>query len=171
MATITHKGNSIHTSGSLPAIGAAAPDFLLTGSDLKDVGLAAYKGKVKVLNINPSLDTGICALSAKRFDAEIAKIGGAVVLNVSRDLPFAASRFCKGEGLTTIIPLSEMRNRDFGASYGVAIQDGALAGLLARSVVVIDRDDKVVYTEQVPEIGKEPDYAPAIDAVKKAAGH
>jgi thiol peroxidase len=170
MATITHKGNPIHTSGELPAKGSKAPDFKLTGSDLKDVGLADFKGKVKVLNINPSLDTGICALSAKRFDAEIAKIPGAVVLNVSRDLPFAASRFCKGEGLVTIVPLSEMRNRDFGKAYGVEIADGALEGLLARSVVVVDADDKVVYAEQVPEIGREPDYAPAIEAVKKARG-
>jgi len=168
MAKITHKGNPINTSGTLPALGTKAPDFKLTGSDLKDVSLAEFKGKVKVLNINPSLDTGICALSAKRFDAEIAKIGGAVVLNVSRDLPYAASRFCKGEGLTTIIPLSEMRDRNFGATYGVAILDGMLAGLLARSVVIIDKDDRVVYTEQVPEIGKEPDYGTAIEAVKKA---
>ena len=168
MATVTHKGNPIHTSGELPAVGSKAPDFTLTGSDLADVSLANYAGKVKVLNINPSLDTGICALSAKRFDAEIAKLGGTVVLNVSRDLPFAASRFCKGEGLTTIIPLSEMRNRDFGKAYGVAIQDGVLAGLLARSVVVINKDDKVVYTQQVPEIGQEPDYAKAIEAAKKA---
>ncbi|HUX39869.1 MAG TPA: thiol peroxidase [Rectinemataceae bacterium] len=168
MATVTHKGNPIHTSGTLPAVGSTAPDFKLTGSDLADVSLANYAGKVKVLNINPSLDTGICALSAKRFDAEIAKLGGTVVLNVSRDLPFAASRFCKGEGLTTIIPLSEMRNRDFGKTYGVAIEDGVLAGLLARSVVVVDKQDKVVYTQQVPEIGQEPDYAKAIEAAKKA---
>jgi thiol peroxidase len=168
MANITHKGNPIHTSGELPPVGAKAPDFKLTGSDLKDVGLADFAGKVKVLNINPSLDTGICALSAKRFDAEIARVGGAIVLNVSRDLPFAASRFCKGEGLTNIVPLSEMRNRDFGSAYGVAIQDGALAGLLARSVVVIDKADRVVYTQQVPEIGQEPDYIAALEAVRKA---
>ncbi|MEI6385931.1 MAG: thiol peroxidase [Spirochaetota bacterium] len=170
MATITHKGNPIHTSGTLPAVGSKAPDFKLTGSDLKDVGLADFAGKVKVLNINPSLDTGICALSAKRFDAELAKIGGAVALNVSRDLPFAASRFCKGEGLTTIVPLSEMRNRDFGSSYGVAIEDGAIAGLLSRSVVVIDKEDRIVYTEQVPEIGREPDYVAALAAARKAVG-
>ena len=169
MATITHRGNPIHTSGELPAAGSKAPDFKLTGSDLKDVGLADYKGKVKVLNINPSLDTGICALSAKRFDAEIAKLPGSIVLNVSRDLPYAASRFCKGEGLTTIVPLSEMRGRDFGKAYGVEITDGLLAGLLARSVVVIDANDKVVYTEQVPEIAQEPNYVAALDAVKKAA--
>lgn len=168
MANITHKGNPIHTSGELPAVGTKAPDFKLTGSDLGDVSLATYAGKVKVLNITPSLDTSICALSAKRFDAEIARLGGSVVLNVSRDLPFASSRFCKGEGLTTIIPLSEMRNRDFGQAYGVAIEDGALAGLLARSVVVVGKDDKVVYTQQVPEIGQEPDYGKALEAVKKA---
>lgn len=170
MATVTHKGNPIHTSGELPALGSKAPDFKLTGSDLSDLGLGAFAGKVKVLNITPSLDTGVCALSAKRFDAEIAKLGGVVVLNVSRDLPFAASRFCKGEGLSTIVPLSEMRNRDFGKSYGVEIQDGVLAGLLARSVVVVDANDKVVYTQQVPEIGQEPDYAKAVDAAKKALG-
>lgn len=170
MATVTHKGNPIHTSGELPAVGSKAPDFKLTGSDLVDVGLANFAGKVKILNITPSLDTGICALSAKRFDAEVAKLGGTVVLNVSRDLPFASSRFCKGEGLTTIIPLSEMRNRDFGKTYGVAIEDGVLAGLLARSVVVVDREDKIVYTQQVPEIGQEPDYGRALEAVKKTLG-
>jgi thiol peroxidase len=169
MASITHKGNPIHTSGELPGPGSKAPDFRLTGSDLKDVGLADFKGKTKVFNIVPSLDTAVCALSAKRFDAEIAKIPGAIVLNVSRDLPFAASRFCKGEGLDHIIPLSDMRDQSFGRNYGAVIKDGALEGLLARAVVVVDAQDKVVYNEQVPEIGKEPDYLAALAAVKKAA--
>jgi len=169
MATITHKGNPIHTSGELPPRGAKAPDFRLTGSDLKDVGLADFQGKIKILNINPSLDTSVCALSAKRFDAEVARMGSTVVLNVSRDLPFAASRFCKGEGLKTIVPLSEMRDREFGRAYGVAIQDGLLEGLLARAVVVIDSEDRVAYAEQVPEIGKEPDYVAALEAVKTAS--
>jgi thiol peroxidase len=169
MANITHKGNPIHTSGELPAAGAKAPDFRLVGSDLKDVSLADFKGKTKVLNIVPSLDTGICALSAKRFDAEMTKLPNAITLNISRDLPFAASRFCKAEGLTRIVPLTDTRDRNFGRSYGDEIKDGLLEGLLARAVVVIDANDKVVYREQVPEIGKEPDYAAALEAVKKAA--
>lgn len=168
MATITHKGKEIHSLGKLPAVGAKAPDFRLVKGDLSDVRLADFAGKVKILNIVPSLDTSVCALSAKRFDAEVGKIEGAVLLNISADLPFAASRFCKAEGLVNIVTLSEMRDRAFGRDYGVEITDGLLAGLLSRAVVVVDRSDKVVYTEQVPEIGQEPDYSAALKAVKAA---
>lgn len=168
MASITHKGNRIHTAGELPAAGLRAPDFRLTGADLKDLGLRDFAGKVKILNIVPSLDTGVCATSARKFDAEIAKLPGAVLLTVSRDLPFAASRFCKAEGLANIMTLSEMRDRSFGKAYGVEILDGLLAGLLSRAVVVIDARDSVAYTEQVPEIGQEPDYAAALAAAGKA---
>jgi thiol peroxidase len=168
MASITHKGNPIHTSGELPKVGLAAPDFKLTGADLKDLGLRDFTGKVKILNIVPSLDTGICATSARKFDAEIAKLPGAVLLNASRDLPFASSRFCKAEGITNIVTLSELRDRKFGKDYGVEILDGLLAGLLARAVVVIDAKDRVVYTQQVPEIGQEPDYEAALAAARKA---
>ncbi|HRY73513.1 MAG TPA: thiol peroxidase [Spirochaetia bacterium] len=168
MATITHKGNQIHTSGELPKPGAKAPNFRLTRADLSDATLADFAGKVKVLNITPSLDTSVCALSAKRFDAEAGKLKGLVVLNVSRDLPFAAGRFCKSEGLSNIVTLSEMRDRAFGRDYGVEIADGLLAGLLSRAVVVLDAQDRVVHAEQVPEIGQEPDYGKALEAAKKA---
>lgn len=168
MAQITLKGNPIHTAGTLPKPGSAAPDFLLTDATLADKRLADFRGKVKVLNIVPSLDTSVCALSAKRFDAEVAKLSDVVVLTVSCDLPFAQSRFCKTEGVANVIALSQMRNKAFGKDYGVEIVDGPLAGILSRAVVVIGKDDSVKYVEQVPEIGQEPDYAKALEAVKKA---
>jgi thiol peroxidase len=168
MANITHKGNPIRTSGELPKVGSKAPDFRLTKGDLADVSLADFAGKVRILNIVPSLDTGTCALSAKKFNEEIKKLGGAVVLNVSRDTPFAQSRFCKAEGVDAVVPLSELRDRSFGSAYGVEIEDGLLAGLLARSVVVVDRSGTVVYAQQVPEISMEPDYASALAAARKA---
>jgi thiol peroxidase len=168
MATITQKGKPIHSIGELPKVGAKAPDFKLTKGDLSDVGLADFGGKVKILNIVPSLDTSTCALSAKRFNEEVKKLGGAVVLNISRDLPFAQTRFCKAEGVDSAIPLSALRNLDFGKDYGVAIVDGPMAGLLSRAVVVVDAQDKVVYAQQVPEIGSEPDYASAVKAAEKA---
>jgi thioredoxin-dependent peroxiredoxin len=170
MATITFKGAKVHTIGELPAVGSKAPDFKLTRGDLSDASLEDYKGKVRILNIVPSLDTSVCALSAKKFDAEIKKLGGAVVLNVSRDLPFAQARFCKAEGVDTVVPLSELRDRSFGAAYGVEMRDGPLAGLLSRAVVVIDAEGLVVHAEQVPEIAQEPDYGSALAAAKKAQG-
>jgi thioredoxin-dependent peroxiredoxin len=168
MATITLKGKTIHTAGDLPAVGSKAPDFKLTKGDLGDVSLADYAGKVKILNIVPSLDTSTCALSAKRFDKEIGELHGAVVLNASRDLPFAQARFCKAEGVDSIVPLSVLRDLSFGLAYGVAIVDGPMAGLLSRAVVVIDAEDRVVYTQQVPEIASEPDYDAALAAARKA---
>jgi thioredoxin-dependent peroxiredoxin len=167
MATITFKGNPVHTAGDLPKVGSKAPDFNLTKGDLNDVSLADYAGRVKILNIVPSLDTSTCALSAKRFNEEIKKLGGAVVLNVSRDLPFAQTRFCKAEGVDMVVPLSSLRDLSFGETYGVAMIDGPMEGLLSRAVVVIDAADTVVYTQQVPEIAKEPDYAAAVAAVQK----
>jgi len=168
MATITHKGETIHTSGELPKVGSKAPDFRLTKGDLSDASLSDFAGKILILSIVPSLDTSTCALSAKRFNEEIKKQGGAVVLNVSRDLPFAQSRFCKAEGVDVVIPLSEMRDRSFGKAYGVEILDGRLAGLLARAVVVVDSSGAVVHAQQVPEIASEPDYAAALEAAKRA---
>lgn len=165
MATITFKGNPINTSGSLPDTGSNAPDFLLTTSELQDVSLADYAGKKKILNIVPSLDTGVCATSARRFDREIAKRSDAVCLTISDDLPFAAGRFCKTEGVTNVITLSELRDRTFGEAYGCRIVDGPLAGLLSRAVVVLDEDNRVIHTEQVPEIAQEPDYAAALKAL------
>jgi thioredoxin-dependent peroxiredoxin len=170
MATITHKGNTVHTVGELPKAGARAPDFKLTRGDLSDASLADFPGKVRVLNIVPSLDTGTCAMSAKRFNEEIKKLPGAVVLNVSRDTPFAQSRFCKAEGVDVVVPLSDLRDRSFGRDYGVELKDGLLAGLLSRAVVVVDAAGTVVYAQQVPEIATEPDYESALGAVRKALG-
>ena len=169
MATITLKGTTIHTSGELPKPGATLPDFRLTKSDLSDVGLAEFKGKTLILNIVPSLDTGVCAASARAFNLKIKDLGGAVVLTISRDLPFAQRRFCEAEGIDAVVTLSELRNRDFGAAYGAMIVDGPMAGLLSRAVVVADPAGRVVYVEQVPEIAQEPDYAAALAAAKKAS--
>lgn len=166
MATITLKGNPIHTSGNLPAVGAAAPDFRLTKGDLGDVSLRDFAGKKLVLNIVPSLDTGVCAASARRFNQEAAGLAGTVVLTVSCDLPFAQSRFCEAEGIRNVVTLSQLRDRAFGKAYGAEIVDGPLAGLLSRAVVVLDAGHKVAYTEQVPEIAQEPDYAKALAALK-----
>jgi thiol peroxidase len=166
MATIKLGGNPIHTKGELPAVGAKAPDFVLTANDMSDVSLATFAGKKKILNIVPSLDTSVCATSTRRFNEEGSKLPNTVVLVVSNDLPFAQKRFCTTEGLQNVIALSELRTRDFGDAYGVRMTDGKLAGLLSRAVVVIDEDDKVVYTEQVPEIAQEPDYAKALAAAK-----
>lgn len=164
MASITHKGNPITTSGQLPGTGAKAPPFSLTKVDLADVGLKDFVGKKKVLNIVPSLDTSICALSAKKFNEKVQGRADVVVLNISADLPFAAKRFCETNNLGNVVALSQMRDRKFGQDYGVTITSGVLAGLLSRAVVVLDEKDTVIYTEQVPEIGQEPNY----DAVWKA---
>ena len=166
MANITLRGNAIHTAGELPKVGGKAPDFQLTGSDLKDVSLASYAGKKKILNIVPSLDTPVCQTSTRHFNEDAGKLPNTVVLVISNDLPFAQKRFCTTEGLANVVPLSELRTRDFGAAYGVRISDGPMAGLLSRAVVVVDEHDKVVYTEQVPEIAQEPDYAKALEAAK-----
>ncbi len=170
MATITLKGNTIHTIGDLPRVGDKAPEFRLTKGDLGDASLADWKGMVRILNIVPSLDTGVCAASARAFNTKVQKLGQTVVLIVSRDLPFAQKRFCEVEGLSAIIPLSEMRDRGFGDGYGVTILDGPLAGLLSRAVVVVDPSGRIVYTEQVPEIGQEPNYDAALAAAEKAKG-
>ncbi|MBN1242613.1 MAG: thiol peroxidase [Spirochaetales bacterium] len=169
MATITLKGNPVRTVGELPAVGSKAPDFRLTKADLSDVGLKDFSGKVKILNIVPSLDTGTCAASARAFEIKTGELPGAVILTVSRDLPFAQARFCKSEGIEHVVTLSALRDLAFGSEWGVAIADGPMAGLLSRAVVVLDAADRVVYTQQVPEIAQEPDYAPALAAAKKAA--
>ncbi len=166
MANITLRGNPIHTSGELPKVGAAAPDFKLTGGDLKDVSLATFAGKKKILNIVPSLDTPVCQTSTRHFNQDAGALPNTVVLVVSNDLPFAQKRFCTTEGLTNVVPVSELRTRAFGDDYGARITDGPMAGLLSRAVVVIDEHDKVVYTEQVAEIAQEPDYAKALAAAK-----
>jgi thiol peroxidase len=165
MATVTLKGTPIHTIGDLPAVGAAGPDFKLVDGDLKDVSLASFQGKKKVLNIVPSLDTSVCATSTRKFNEKASGLPNTVVLVVSSDLPFAAKRFCTTEGLKNVVPLSLMRSRDFGKAYGVLITDGPLQGITARAVVVLDEKDKVVYRQLVPEIGQEPDYDGALKAV------
>jgi len=166
MATITLKGTEIHTNGELPAVGSAAPDFHLVDAGLADRRLADYKGKKKLLNIVPSLDTPVCATSTKKFNDAAKGRDDAVMLIISADLPFAMDRFCTGEKLDNVVPLAMMRSRNFGKDYGVLITDGPLAGITARAIVVIDENDKVVYTEMVPEIAQEPDY----DAALKALG-
>ncbi len=168
MATITLKGNKCRTSGTLPKVGTKAPAFKLTNNKLQEVTLKDYSGKMKILNIVPSLDTGICDMSARRFEKEVAKLAKTVVLNISRDTPFAAGRFCDKRKIKKVVTLSEFTNRDFGAKYGVAIVNGPMNGALARAIVVLDENDKVLYTELVPEIAQEPDYAAAIAAVKGA---
>jgi thiol peroxidase len=166
MATVTLKGNPIHTNGDLPKKGVQAPDFKLTGVDLVDVGLAAYKGKKKILNIVPSLDTPTCATSTRKFNETGGKLPNTVVLVISADLPFAMKRFCVTEGLQNVVSLSMIRGKSFAKTYGVLIEDGPLAGVTARAVVVLDENDKVVHTELVPEIGQEPNYDAALAAAK-----
>ncbi|MHB8425226.1 MAG: thiol peroxidase [Gammaproteobacteria bacterium] len=165
MAKITLRGNPIHTSGELPKTGSTAPDFKLTTRDLKDVSLADFKGKKKLLNIVPSLDTPTCALSTRKFNEHAKAHQDTVVLIVSADLPFAQGRFCGNEHLENVIPLALMRDRKFAQDYGVLIQDGPMAGITARAVVVLDANDKVLHTELVPEIAQEPDYEKALKAL------
>lgn len=169
MAQITLNGNPIHTSGKLPTPGYAAPDFSLTKKDLSDMSLRDVAGKRVVLNIFTSIDTSTCAASVRRFNAEISGHENAVVLCISRDLPFAHARFCEAEGIENAIPLSEMRHRGFGEKYGLAILDGPLAGLLARAVLVLDESGKIIYSELVAEHRNEPDYEKALEALKNAA--
>ena len=162
MAQITLKGNPIHTSGELPKAGAPAPGFTLTRKDLSEVSLPDFKGQRLVLNIFPSVDTPTCATSVRTFNAQASKAPNTVVLCISQDLPFAAGRFCAAEGLENVVPASAFRSPDFGQSYGVTLVDGPLRGLLARAVVVVDGDGKVIHTQLVPEIASEPDYAAAL---------
>jgi thiol peroxidase len=168
MATITFKGNPIQTVGTLPAVGSAAPDFKLVAGDLSESTLATFAGQKKILNIIPSLDTGICQISARKFNAEAGTVAEAVIVNISADLPFAQKRFCEAEKLAHIRNLSVFRAPEFGKAYGVTITTGPLAGLLSRAVVVLNKENRVVYVEQVPEIAQEPNYAAALDAVRKA---
>ena len=166
MAKITLGGNPINTNGDLPKVGGKAPDFKLTDADLKDLSLADFKGKKKLLNIVPSLDTPTCALSTKKFNEQSAKHPNTVMLIVSADLPFAMKRFCSAENTDKVKSLSMMRDRHFAKDYGVLITDGPLAGITARAIVVIDENNKVVHTELVPEIKQEPNYDKALAALK-----
>ncbi len=165
MASITLKGNPVSTVGELPTKGSDAPSFTAVKTDLSECALSALAGKKVVLNIFPSIDTGVCAASTRRFNEEAGELDNTVVICVSADLPFALGRFCGAEGLERVVPVSTFRDPEFGLDYGVTIADGPLAGLLSRAVVVIDEAGKVVYTEQVPEITQEPDYEAALAAL------
>jgi thiol peroxidase len=162
MAKITLKGNPVNTSGNLPLKGTLAPDFNLVKSDLGQQTLSELKGKRLILNIFPSLDTSVCAMSVRKFNQIAAGKINAVVLAISKDLPFAHKRFCTTEGINNVVTVSGFRDSSFGKLYGVDIIDGPMAGLYARSVVVVDETGKVIYTQLVPEITQEPDYDPAI---------
>lgn len=162
MSKTALQGNPVSLSGDLPALGSQAPDFTLVAKDLSNKTLADFAGKKKLLNIVPSLDTGVCAASTKKFNAAMAGKTDAVALVISADLPFAMGRFCDAEGVDNVVSLSMMRDRRFAKDYGVLIEDGPLAGIAARAVVVLDASDKVVYTQLVPEIAQEPDYDAAL---------
>ena len=165
MATVTLGGNPWHTIGELPAVGSAAPGFSLTNAELKDVTLADYAGKRKVISIVPSLDTGVCAESTRKFNAQASSMKNTVVLIVSADLPFAQKRFCAGEKLEFVIPLSMMRDRRFATDYGMLLTDGPFAGVTARAVLVLDEANRVTHAQLVREIAEEPDYAAVLAAL------
>jgi thiol peroxidase len=166
MATVTFKGSPIDVAGSFPTKGQTVPDFELVSKELKGVSLAEFAGKRKVLNIVPSLDTSVCAVSARKFNEKAGGLANTVVLVISADLPFASSRFCAAEGLQNVVTLSTLRGSGFKRSYGVDITSGPLAGLCARGVVVLDEKNKVLHSELVPEIAQEPNYDAALAALK-----
>ncbi len=165
MAKITLKGNPVNTSGDLPSKGSAAPDFSLVKSDLGTLLLSELKGKKLILNIFPSLDTSVCATSVRKFNQLAAGKPDVMVLAISKDLPFAHGRFCSTEGITNVVTLSGFRDTAFGKAYGIDIIDGPLAGLYARSVVVVDEAGKVIHTQLVHETTSEPDYDSALNAL------
>lgn len=165
MSKVTLDGTPLELSGSFPAPGERAPDFTLTSQGLEEVSLADFAGKRKILNIIPSIDTGVCAASTRKFNDQASKLDNTLVLVVSADLPFAAGRFCGAEGLKNVVTLSSFRNYSFQQDYGVAIQSGPLAGLCARAVVVLDENDKVLHSQLVGEIKDEPDYEAALNAL------
>lgn len=165
MAKITLGGKPCNTNGELPAVGSMAPDFTLTAMDMSEVSLKNYAGKTIVMNIFPSVDTGVCSASVRKFNAEASNLNNAVVLCISKDLPFAMKRFCGAEGLNNVVSLTDYRNKGFVKNYGVEIMDGNFQSLAARAVVVVGADGKVKYTELVPEIGQEPNYEAALKAV------
>ena len=167
MSTVTLGGEPVKVMGDFPRKGDKAPGFMLVNKDLKDVSLAQYHGKRKILNIVPSLDTPVCAQSTRKFNEEASGLPDTVVLVISSDLPFAQARFCGAEGLDNVVTLSTLRGRDFHKHYGVLITDPPLSGLTARAVVVLDENDMVLHSELVPEIKNEPDYAAALAAVRR----
>lgn len=165
MATVTLRGIPTEIVGELPQRGNTAPDFSLVAGDLSDATLATYAGKRKLLNIVPSLDTPTCATSTRKFNEEAGSLANTVVLVISADLPYAATRFCATEGLKNVVHLSTMRGREFMRNYGVEIASGPRVGLTARAVVVLDENNRVLHSQLVDEITREPDYAAALKAL------
>ena len=165
MAQITLGGNPVTTVGSLPEIGTTAPDFILTAADLSSKNISDFSGKRKILNIFPSVDTGVCATSARTFNTHGAALENTQVLCISRDLPFAQARFCAAEAIDNLEMLSDFKDGSFGDTYGLSIVDGPFANLHARAVIVLDEQNTVLYSEQVPEIGQEPNYQAALNAL------
>lgn len=165
MASITLHGDAVKTVGTLPSQGSEIKDFKLVNTDLKEVSLDDFSGKRKIFNVFPSIDTGVCATAARKFNEEASKLNNTVILNVSKDLPFALKRFCAAEGLDNVETLSDFRS-NFGEDYGVQISDSPMQGLLSRAVIVTDENNRVIYTEQVAEIAEEPNYDSALAALK-----
>jgi thiol peroxidase len=165
MAKLTLKGEPVNSSGNLPAIGSKAPDFNLVKSDLTNLKLSELKGKKVILSIFPSQETGTCSAQIRRFNKIAAGKKNVMVLGISKDLPFAHKRFCESEGITNVVTLSGYRDQEFGKLYGVDVLNGVFGGLYARSVIIIDENGKVVYTQQVPEMANEPDYDEVLAAL------
>ena len=165
--TVTLHGDPVHTVGTLPEVGTDIKDFTLTDVNLQEKSLDDFKGKYIVMNIFPSINTGVCAKSVRKFNEDAAKLDNTTVLCISKDLPFAQKEFCGAEGIENVVMLSDFRN-DFGQNYGVQIVDGPMKGLLSRAVIVVNPEGKIIYEEQVPEIGQEPDYEGAINAIHQA---
>lgn len=165
MSTVYLKGKAVQTAGSMPVVGSVAPNFDLVQADLSPLQLAQFKGKRVLLNIFPSIDTGVCAASVRMFNKRAAAFSNTIVICISKDLPFALGRFCGAEGIEDVVTASAFRAPHFGQEYGVLMTDGPLAGLLARSVVVINETGEVIYTELVSEITSEPNYEEALKSL------
>ncbi len=164
MSTITFHGDTINTNGTLPNVGDNLQDFTLVAGDLSEKDLSDFKGKNVILNIFPSVNTGVCATSVRKFNEAASKLDNTVVLCISKDLPFAQSQFCAAEGIENVVMLSDFRSK-VGENYGVEMIDGPLKGLLSRSIIVVDPEGKVIYTEQVAEVTEEPNYDAALEAL------
>jgi|TARA_B100000953_G_scaffold111219_1_gene91507 thiol peroxidase len=165
MAKITLQGNTINTNADILKTGIDAPEFTLVDSDLKNISLSTFNEKYKILNIVPSLDTPVCAKSTKIFNKKASSLSDTVILTISADLPFAMKRFCSSEKLNDVVPLSMMRSRNFAKDYGVLLVDGPLEGITARAVIVIDKNNKVIYSQLVQEITEEPNYDDALNCI------
>jgi len=165
MANITLGGNAITTNGTVPATGTSAPSFTLKSVELKDISLNDFKGRKLILNIFPSVDTGVCAASVRHFNEKAAQLENTTVLCISRDLPFAQARFCGAEGIENVVMLSDFQTGKFGKDYGLEIESGAFANLHSRVIIVVDEEGNIIYTEQVPEIGQDPDFEVALATV------